>query len=372
MKSLFSIFSIICILLGVSGVHAKTFVSVDGYSNGVALVGNKGPGSKDQSVRVTRAGGTIQQAAARSKFTARHVNVGASVTSTTAHADQFPTHVRAGGVFFGVARVISDTLEVGDVIPDFRVDLKVHGALSCDAEVPDPGWALANVEAFVATDLTQRFYGNGTFDAFSGFDGGVGDFSGQFTSTAKMAAIDKTLTFSLGDVVVGQKMLFLFSGSTLVSYGSDVFVNACTADFLHTDTLAPAANNAGNGSFTLTEALPVQIFFAPPSFNMSAPPATFKVYIEAEKDILDHIESGTVRLFSRIGNGGAITVNSLDAVGDKNGNGIPDRAALFDANLMRYLLLDNQVPVTGQMLTLVGGTDTGIAFMGKRSLKLGR
>lgn len=359
-----------CTLLSAPAVFARTFATVDGYSDGVALSAQKGPGKINRQVKASKAGGTIQTAVGRARFTASRVDVGAQVTSRLQHTDASPTHVRAGGVYFGIARVVSDTLDDGEVIRDFHVDLRLHGGLSCVAEVPDAGWALAQVEAYVLADGAQRFYGNGTYDAFSGFDGGIGNFSGRFTQSGDSAAIDQTLSFSLGDVVVGQPIPFLFSGATLVSYGADVFVDHCTADFLHTDTLMASPQNADHGSFAFTEAQPVKIFFQPNSFNRNAPPATFKVYVEADAALLDHIDAGSVKLFSRVGNGGVIPATALEARGDGNGNGRPDRAALFDVSLLNYLLLDNQAEQAKQTLTLVGTTDDGVAFIGKRALPL--
>ncbi|RMF98524.1 MAG: hypothetical protein D6734_00050, partial [Candidatus Schekmanbacteria bacterium] len=336
---------------------AKVMTAIDGSSNGVTLKDFDGPKKIKKTSRAKARGGSISIAQAKGRYTKSNITLGSEIKAKRTSGDKKPTHVRSGALFFGTARVVSDKLPDGSVIKDFKIGLKVDGSLKCKAKTKEEYFAISNVEAFVSmitnTVPTTLFSGSATVDGATGFDGGQGDFAGKFKGSKYKVKIRKKFPLNFGDVTVGKKFFLLFYGSTLVSFASDLKVYYCAADFYKTEKFIPIKKQ--NAKLTYQSAKNTTISFDPDPFDTTSPPTEFKVYIEdQDSTFLENIITETVKLLSRVGDFGSTSALSLEAVGDQDSDGIPDRAAIFRVSDVQYFLLNNLSSPKKWTLFLIG------------------
>lgn len=352
--------------------QAKVSVSINGYSIDDVLSAYKGPSGIDSKITVSQSGGSISSAKARAVFHKHTVNIGNQVISAGTAGDDEATHVRAGSLFFGKARFVA--AKPGAKVKNFKILYHLDGSLDCSTSDPDvpEGYALASVETEVNFNNINRFSGAATVDGASGYDGGSGDLAGKFSGSGNAVSIDRNVKVNLGTVRDGKSYPMLFFGATLVSYGADVPIDTCAADFLDTAEFSVAEDIVDStGQFVITPAKPVTVSYSPNPWPLNTYP-DLTIYIESsDEDLLNSIDVNTVQLYERLGDNGSIAAQSLEDVGDYDSDGIPDRGVVFAGfDLYQQVLLVLLGYTDSATMFLIGETDAGTPFMGKASLDI--
>lgn len=352
-----------------SMASAGVMVSVNGESNGVLLWGFDGPKRLGRLAKVAASGGSIKTARARGIFTKPQVIIANEVISRGTKGDPLLTHVRAGSLFYGKAKIVAN--KKGARIDNFVFNYKVNGLLKC--KTPDPtipsDYSKAFMETEVVFDNVDKFSGQAAQDGTGPFSAS-GKLSGKFTKISKyQRRINKLFPISLGRVRDGQIFTVLFSGSTGVSYGPDVPIDYCAADFMKTSTYS--AKDGQGATMKFIKARTIETFFDPDPFTIYAPSTELSVFLEAERALLEKIDMSTVRLYERIGDNGSITPSSMNDIGDQDNDGKPDRALIFsgtDAAALLQLALYGYV--TQETLFVIGDTTDDQPFVASGVLRI--
>lgn len=347
-------------------VQAKVAISVNGISQGSLIYTYKGPSGINKRISLLERVGSIKRAWTRALFTKRQVFIGNEVTSTGTTGDQSSTHVRAGSLFYGSAKF--EAAKKGQTVRNFKIQYHVDGDLNCsvtDPTVPKD-YSKAMMETQVRFNGVDRFAGSGTVDGVVGFDGGTGHLAGKFTQKSKKSvSINRDFNLNLGTLTDGKKYPMLFFGATLVSYGPDIPVKSCSADFYDTSTFSVTEAQGKRGKFTLTPARTVATLASPQPWSLMKI-ADARMYLE-DKDtgFLNAVDVNTVQLFDRLGDRGNLQPKAVEDVGDSDSDGIPDRAFVFDGiSLLQLFDLASLGLVETAKLFIVGDTTAGVPFMG--------
>ena len=348
--------------------EAKTYVSINGISNGVALYAYKGPELLNKLAKVVKSGGSIAQAKARALFKKHTITIGNVVKSKGTQGDAESTHVRAGSLFFGKAKF--KAAKKGQTVKNFPIVYHVDGDLKCyipDEDVPED-YAIAYVETQVRFNNDDKFIGSALVDGRTGFDGGDGDLAGKFTEKDEYnVSIKKDFSVNLGNLKDGKTYPLLFFGATLVSYAADIPVDYCTADFYSTGEFGVSEKNKkSKGNFTFEPAVTVTATPDSQPWDRSDIP-DITVYVESSNTtLINTIDVNQVQLFERLGDVGQIQPKSILDTGDFDGDGVSDRGIVFDG-LQLYTIL--QLTTLGHkdnpLLYLIGETTSGTPFAGK-------
>lgn len=239
-------FVILATLLFANPAFGKVSASTGGLSNGVGLGSTAGPKGINKEVLSKASGGSIVNSRARASFTSTQVRLGNQVIAKDNIAgDAQPTHVDANSVFVGVGTFKAN--KKGARVRNFTIDVKVHGSLRCkvvDPTVP-PGNSIAGVAVDIIADRSHVFSGSAYQDGSGPFIAN-GNLAGAFTTRPNVAQIDKSFPINLGTLRDGQKIPFLFVGSTLVSFAPDLALNYAKADFYRTSSFSPAKTKKGS------------------------------------------------------------------------------------------------------------------------------
>ncbi len=365
------------VMLGILGrftpVQAKVTVAVEGTSNGELLYAWKGPSGLDTLIKASKSAGSIASAKARAVFHRFKVIIGNAVVSAGTTGDEDYTHVRAGSLFFGKAKFIG--ARKGQVVKNFKILYHINGRLRCYTPEQDlgEGYAMAQVETQVRFNGKNRFAGTATVDGVSGYDGGTGDLAGAFTGDTYDVTVDNDFTMPLGRVRDGRVYSMLFMGATLVSYGAEVPIDYCSADFYNSSDMSVAEETKQTkGYFKFTAAKPVAISADPQPFSFTNLPDV-TIYVEDNnEDFLDEIDANTVQLFERIGDTGSIQPwGGILDTGDFDSDGTPDRGLVFkgydaDHTSLWDVLLNSYYGYKDNVyLYLIGETNNGVPFSGK-------
>lgn len=328
-------------------VSAQVIVSTGGTSDGQSLVSAKGPKGVNKLALTVAKGGSIATATARSIFTKKKITHGNKVVSAGTGGDAELTHVNANSSFAGIATFISDD---GNPVENFTIDLGLNGTLRC--KTPDPElpafFSLAQMSTDLIVDGDLDFSGTATQDGAGPFSTSGSISTGDFTTGANTASIRKTFPINLGTLTDGQKLTFFFAGSTLVSYGADVPITYCSADFFNTDTFQAAKKQGGK-------------------LNIAAGKT---VKVEFVEDVLS-IESSDTSLLSIstlrvvIATGGGVFEASAGAVGDVDEDGTSDVIVTATNQSSMISALNNS---SNNTAFVFGVTTTGEAFSGSVDL----
>lgn len=350
--------------------EAKVTASVNGISNGTVLVGSKGPSGINQRMTVQKSGGSIRRAWARALFRKYDVAIGNEVIAKKTSGDHQATHVRAGSLFFGLAKFVA--AKKGQTVRNFKIKYHVDGDLRCEATGKDipADYSQAMVETQVRFNALNRFAGTGTVDGVTGFDGGTGNLAGKFKQESKKhVRIDRNFTLNLGTLTDGKKYPMLFFGATLVSFAPKVPIKSCAADFYDSSTFTVTEAQAKKGKVVVTPATPVGLIAKPDPWSFKTG-GTLKVSVEhQDTTLLNAIDVNTVQLFQRLGNSGSIQPTGIEDIGDVDGDGILDRALTFDSLSLLQLFDLGIVGLTNrETLFLIAETTTGAALMGSVTL----
>lgn len=351
---------------------AKVSVSINGYSIDDTLYAYKGPSGIDTKITVSQSGGSISSAKARAVFHKHNVNIGNQVISAGTNGDDVATHVRAGSLFYGKAKFVA--AKKGARVKNFKIAYHLDGSLECstpDEDVPE-GYSMAYVETSVDFNNINRFSGTATVDGVAGFDGATGDLVGKFSGSGHEVTIERDVKVNLGTLKDGKSYPMLFFGATLVSYGADVPIDTCAADFFDSAQFSVDEDTADSkGQFVITPAQPVTVSYSPNPWPLGTYP-DLTVYIEdSDEDLLNSIDVDTVQLYERLGDSGSIAAQSLEEVGDYDSDGIPDRGVVFAGfDLYQQVLLVLLGYSDSATMFLIGETDEGTPFMGKASLDI--
>ncbi len=346
---------IICLSLFYSPVSAKVIVSTGGSSDGESLVSEKGPKGVNKLALTTAKGGSIATATARSIFTKKKITHGNKVVSAGTDGDEEFTHVNANSSFAGIATFISDD---GNPVENFTIDLGLNGTLRC--KTPDPEiptfFSLAQMSTDVIVDGNLNFSGTATQDGAGPFSASGDISTGDFTTGSNTASIHKTFAINLGTLTDGQKLAFFFAGSTLVSYGADVPITYCSADFYNTDTFQAAKKQGGK--LTIAAGKTVTVGFID---NVSVFGDEVLFIESSDTSLLTNIE--TLRVVIAVG-GGVFTA-SAGAIGDVDEDGVSDVVvtATSQASLISALQLGSNNTVF-----VFGETSAGDVFSGTADL----
>jgi hypothetical protein len=359
-KSLIVVFISLMLALHCKPAKAKVSVSTGGSSDGDPLVSATDPVGVNRTVLTLAKGGSIKTATARSVFTKERIMHGNKVISRGTDGDAEFTHTNANSVFAGRATFHSDD---GQPVDNFTIDLGINGTLKC--KTPDPDipqfFSLAQMSADVIVDADSKFSGTATQDGAGPFSASGDISTGDFTSSANTASIHKSFPIDLGTLSDGQKLAFFFAGSTLVSYGSDVPITFCSADFFHTDTFQAAKKQAGKISVEAGQS--VDVGFIPAD-----------AHINSESDVL-FIESPDESLLSDIASiqviialgGGNFTATAGD-LGDVDSNGISDVVLTADTADNQTTMINALNNSSNNTVFVFGQTNTGDAFAGTLDL----
>lgn len=329
--------------------NARVSVNIGGTSDGSPVTSAKGPVGINKSVVTTAKGGSIATAIARSKFNAKKITHGNKVISKGTAGDSDFTHVDADSIFVGTATFRSDD---GEPVENFTIDIGLSGKLRC--KTPDPDipqfFSLAQMATDVIVDDELLFSGGATQDGEGTFSA-VGDIgTSDFTTGPNTASIKKSFPINLGTLSDGQKLAFFFAGYTLVSYGADVPITYCTADFFSTDTFAPAKNQPGK--FTI-EAATKTVDPGLTDDNV--------LFIESEdEDLLADID--LLKVIISVGAG--VYDVSAGAIGDVDGDGVSDVVVTASSPSDQSALLSDLLNSSNNTLFVFGQTGDGEAFSG--------
>ncbi len=325
-------------------VNAKVIVSTGGSSDGESLVSEKGPKGVNKLALTTAKGGSIATATARSIFTKKKITHGNKVVSAGTAGDGEFTHVNANSSFAGIATFISDD---GNPVEDFTIDLGLNGTLRC--KTPDPEipafFSLAQMSADVIVDGDLDFSGTATQDGSGPFSASGNISTGDFTTGTNTASIHKTFPINLGTLTDGQKLAFFFAGSTLVSYGADVPITYCSADFFNTDTFQAAKKQGGK--LTIAAGKIVTVEFVDDVLSIES----------SDSSLLSGIS--TLRVV--IATGGGVFEASAGAVGDIDEDGISDVIVTATNQVSMISALNIS---SNNTAFVFGATTTGEAFSG--------
>lgn len=346
---------------------AKVHVTVNGTSDGTSLQSEQGPLGIGTEALVNLSGGTIAPAKAKAKFTKEKLIIGNKVESTGTSGDTNITHVHAGSIFAGTTKV---KLPNGKKrTKNYTLDLHFNGTIRCknsDTSLPE-GVSLAKVRSEVLVEGADVFTGIATQDGANEFYA-VGDFLGEFTKEDNSATINKTIPIKLGRVYDGQQLDVRILLSTLVSYGAGVPVEYCEADFFEGDSLTQS--DESNGHIQNTPGSPMDYYFDQNTYDLLNPPASFTVYAETKnQNTLQRMKRNTVEMYSYLGDDGYISPESLGSVGDADGDGIADRAMIFDGQDMSTLLGNTASDDIVELL-IAGTTKKHKTFLGTAELTL--
>ena len=330
---------------------AGVFVFTGGSSNGTSLFGLKGPVGINKQITLSKSGGSISRSKAKAKFTREQVKLGNSVKAKSTPGDPIFTHTDANSVFVGTATFISDD---GNPVENFTIGLDVKGTLACKSGAEDEFFSLAQVGVELGVDGVTKFTGTGTQDGTGAFFDS-GQLTGEFETGPNRASIDKQFPINFGTLVDGQMLAFVFYGTTLVSFGEEIPIDFCSADFFRTSSFKPLP--AQKGKVELKEGVKVTVAYV--DDNLSVVSGNEKLLLESSNsEILNNIKPGSLKVIFP-------TTATYDVeagpVGDANGNGMPD-VELTSQNTQSINQLiagrsTNNLIVTGQ-------TTTGIVFYG--------
>ncbi len=349
-------------LIGVNPAFGRVTVSTGGTSNGVTLGNFNGPKGINQLALTHGSGGSILDARARAIFTATNISLGNQVIAKdNIPGDALPTHVDANSVFFGVGTFKADT--PGAQVPNFTIKLKMDGSLRCKAADPalPAGYSIAGVAVDVFADGRNLFSGTAIQDGAGPFTA-TGRLSGAFTTKPNNATINKYFPINLGTLRDGQKVHFLFIGSTLVSFGADVALQYAKADFLRTSSFTPATNKPG----TLT-IRPAGKYVNVVYQSVATPTPKNVLYIESsDTTVINEINPKSVRVaVPTVGyfpGTPSVFIATPSAPGDIDKDSIPDVKLTFSQSNIDYIISrSNTVIVYG--LTKSGETFTGTLIL---------
>lgn len=372
MKHLLTSLFVSLLIVSPLASQAKVTAAINGYSIDDVLYAYKGPAGINTKITASATGGSIASAIARAVFHKYNVNIGNQVISAGTSGDPEATHVRAGSMFFGKAKFVA--AKQGARVKNFKIVYHLDGSLDCttpDPQVPE-GYSIASVETEVDFNNINRFSGTATVDGATGFDGGTGDLAGKFSGSGNSVSIDKNVKVNLGTLKDGRSYPMLFFGATLVSYGNDVPITTCAADFLNSTQFSVDEDTADTkGKFVITPAQPVSVSYAPNPWPLGTYP-DLTVYIEnSDEAFLNSIDVTTVQLYERLGDNGEIAAQSLEEVGDYDSDGVPDRGVVFAGlDLYQQVLLVLLGYGNSATMYLIGETDAGVPFMGKATLDI--
>lgn len=336
---------------------AKVTVSTGGSSDGDSLVSQKGPKGPNATVVTSTKGGSISRASARSLFTKKKITHGNKVVSAGTAGDADLTHVSANSFFAGTATFHSDD---GEPVENFTIDLGLSGSLRCKTSDPElgQGFSIAKMSTDVIVDGTSKFAGAATQDGSDIFTA-TGDLvSGDFTTAANSATLKKTFPISLGTLTDGQKLAFFFAGSTLVSYGEDVPITFCEADFFNTDTFQATKNQGGKLTIAAGRPITVGLIDDP---DLAADEV---LYIESPNaTLLGSID--TVKVIVAV-DGGTFDAG-VGIVGDVDEDGIPD-LVITATNPIQSVLVTALQNSFNNTVIVYGETSDGEAVSGSLDL----
>ena len=323
-----------------------------GTSNRVSLFGTSGPAGINRPLLLSKSGGSISRAKAKAKFTREQVKLGNSVKAKRTPGDPIFTHVDADSLFIGLATFTSDD---GNPVEDFTIGLDVKGTLKCKSDAEDEFFSLSQVGVELAVDGVTKFIGTGTQDGTGAFFDSD-QLTGQFETGANTASIDKQFPINLGTLADGQMLSFVFYGTTLVSFGEDIPIDFCSADFFRTSSFKPLP--AQKGKIELKEGVKVTVDYV--DNDLSVISGNEKLLLESSNsEILYNIKPGSLKVIFP-----ATITYDVEAgpVGDANGNGTPDVELTSSQNIQSINTL-----IAGRStnnFVVVGGTTTGIVFYG--------
>ena len=350
-KSLRTILTILSCLLICNPSFASVFVFTGGSSNSVSLAGANGPRGINKLLLLSKSGGSISKAKAKAKFTREQVKLGNSVTAKKTKGDPEFTHVDADSIFVGLATFTSDD---GNPVKDFTIGLDVKGTLKCKSGAEQEFFSLSQVGVEVDVDDEVKFTGTATQDGTGPFFES-GQLSGQFDRGANTASINKQFPINLGTLEDGQMLAFVFSGTTLVSFGEEIPIEFCAADFFRTSTFQPIPGQ--KGKIDLKEGIQVKVIYV--DDDLKTVSGNEKLLLESTRsEILSNIKPGSLKIIFPT----TITYDaSAGPVGDANNNGTPDVVLSSDQtdsiNTLIATRSVNNVIVTGQ-------TNSGEIFFG--------
>lgn len=336
---------------------AKVSVSTGGSSDGTSLVSQKGPKGPNATVVTSAKGGSIAKASAKSLFTKKKITHGNKVISSGTTGDAELTHVSANSFFAGTATFHSDD---GEPVENFTIDLGLDGSLRCKTSDPElgQGFSIAKMSTDVIVDGTVKFSGAATQDGSDVFTTTGNLSSGDFTTGDHSATLKKTYQINLGTLTDGQKLPFFFAGSTLVSYGADVPISFCEADFFHTDTFQAA--KAQGGKLTIAAGNPVTVGY----IDDPDVPADEVLYIESPNaTLLGSID--TVKVIVAV-DGGTFTA-APGLVGDVDEDGIPDIVITATDPVQSVMVIALQNSFNNTVI-VYGETSDGAAVSGSLDL----
>lgn len=350
-KILKPLIATVCCLLLCNESIATVFVFTGGSSNGASLAGGKGPAGINKPLLLLKSGGSIRNAKAKARFTREQVKLGNSVTAKKTSGDPVFTHVDADSVFVGLATFISDD---GNPVDNFTIGLDVKGTLKCKSGAEQAFFSLAQVGVELDIDDDIKFTGTATQDGTGAFFDS-GDLSGEFETGPNRALIDKQFPINLGTLTDGQMLAFVFEGTTLVSFGEEIPIAFCAADFFRTSSFKPMPGQ--KGKIDLKEGIQVKVIYVDDDLNTVS--GNEKLLLESTRsEILNNIKPGSLRIIFPT----TITYEaSAGPVGDENNNGTPDVVLSSDQISSINTLIagrsTNNLIVTGQ-------TNSGGVFFG--------
>ncbi len=289
-------------------------VNTGGKSNGSSLSGEAGPKGINQTVTLRKSGGSIKQAKARGLFSKTNVNLGNQVVSKGTPGDPKLTHVDANSIFAGTGTFMSDD---GNPVENFTIGVDVHGTLKCKSNAMSTFFSIAQTGVELTIDDESKFSGTATQDGTGPFFDS-GDLSGQFQMGANIAMIDKQFPINLGTLEDGQKLPFLFIGTTLVSYGEKVGIKFCSADFLKTSSFEPLPGQ--KGTLDLEAGKEVTVVYV--DNDTSVISGNEKLLIESQdSNLINNIKPGSVKVVFPTN----VTYDAdAGPPGDINSNGLTD------------------------------------------------
>lgn len=341
-----------------SPAFGRVTVSTGGLSNGVGLGNFAGPKGINTPALTKASGGSINNARARAFFSPTRVRLGNQVIAKDDIAgDEQATHVDANSVFVGVGTFKAN--RKGARVRNFTIDVTVHGSLRCkvvDPNVP-PGNSIAGMAVDIIADGSSVFSGSALQDGSGPFTVN-GDLAGAFTTQPNVARIDRTFPINLGTLRDGQKVPFLFIGSTLVSFAPDLAIDYAKADFLRTSSFTPAKTK--KGKLTIR---PAGKYINVAYVSVPGPTPENVLFIESiHAAIINNIDSESVRVavptvgyFPGVP---SVFPATPGAPADIDGDSIPDvRLTIDQPNIDSIITSSNTVIVYG--LTKAGEVFTG-------------
>ncbi len=331
---------------------SEVLVNTGGKSNGASLAGEAGPKGINQTVTLRKSGGSIKQAKARGLFSKTNVNLGNQVVSRGTKGDPKLTHVDANSIFAGTGTFMSDD---GNPVENFTIGLDVHGILKCKSNAMSTFFSIAQTGVELIIDDDSKFSGTATQDGTGPFFDS-GDLKGQFQMGANIAMITKQFPINLGTLEDGQKLPFLFIGTTLVSYGEMVGIKFCSADFLKTSSFEPLAGQ--KGALDLKAGKQVIVIYI--DSDTSIVSGNEKLLIESQdSNLISNIKPGSIKVIFPTN----VTYDANTGTpGDLNSNGLTDSELTVGGS---STTLATTISTRGiNTLVVYGQTTTGETFYG--------